>query len=186
MKILSIALTLFTFLVISGCASTRSEYMGDKKFFDISVARMNTKPLGSVDYGESKKFKITDSSPSLEIDGSHGKYEIFHVSGTQGRPYYISAVGICDCLGRKKSVVPILYLLDKDGVVIKIGSQVNPMAQYFSGNFPKTEDYYVLIVADKNDEGRLLGRLEGDKVLVESFPLISQTTGTVFINWEKK
>ncbi|PKO40242.1 MAG: hypothetical protein CVU33_02615 [Betaproteobacteria bacterium HGW-Betaproteobacteria-6] len=161
--------------------------MGDMNFFDISTATMKTKPIGSVDYGESRKFKITNSSPNLETDGNKGKYEIFHVSGTQGRPYFISVVAICDCLGfRKQSIIPIIYLLKKNGEMLQRGTQVTPTAQYVSGKFPSSEDYFVLIIADTTKEGESVGRLDVDPVRSISIALTAANTGTAFINWEKK
>jgi hypothetical protein len=187
MKIPFITSVVFVFLAINGCASSRSDYMGDTNFSDISTAKMNTKPIGSVDYGESIKFKVTDSSPNLEVNDTKGKYEIFHISGIQGRPYFISVVAICDCLGvRKQSIVPTIYFLKKNGEVLNRGTQVTPTAQYVSGKFPLSEDYYILIVADEKNEGKSVGRLNVDPVNSISMALTAAKTGTAFINWEKK
>ncbi len=182
-------------LVLGGCAGVvRTDNAGDKKYSDIKSAKLDTKAIGEVTYGDFKNIKISTSSPSIDSDLLKGRYEIVSVSGEKDKSFEITVAGICDCLGfRKWSIVPHSYLVDESGNTISTGKFATPNVQLLAGNFPATGNYYVMIVADSASAGKRVGEvyaglMAGGIYKPDAFAIsmTSHPTGIVQVNWPKK
>ena len=185
-----------TFLLfLAGCAGiVRSDFAGNQKYPDIKSAKLSSKSIGQVEYGDSKNIKISSDSPSIDSGSLKGKYEIVSVHGEKGQSYTMTIAAICDCLGfRKWSVVPFSYVLDNAGNILSTGKFATPNVQSLAGVFPENGDYYVMVVADGTSEGKKVGEVGGGlavpgKAYVPDSLTLSMTshpTGIVQVNFHK-
>jgi hypothetical protein len=182
-------------LVLSGCAGVvRTDNAGDKKYSDVKAAKLDTKAIGEVNYGDFKNIKISANSPSIDSASLKGRYEVVSVHGEKDKSFEITVAGICDCLGfRKWSIVPFSYLVDEAGNTVSTGKFAAPNVQLLSGSFPADGNYYVLIVADSTSAGRRVGEvyaglMSGGVYKPDAFAvsMTSHPTGIVQVNWPKK
>lgn len=182
-------------LVLSGCAGiVRTDNAGDKKYSDVKAAKLDTKAIGEVNYGDFKNIKISANSPSIDSASLKGRYEVVSVHGEKDKPFEITVAGICDCLGfRKWSIVPFSYLVDETGNTVSTGKFATPNVQLLAGTFPADGNYYVLIVADSVSAGKGVGEvyaglMAGGIYKPDAFTIsmTSHPTGIVQVNWPKK
>lgn len=184
-------------LFLYGCASSvRSEAVGKQRFTSVESAAANVQPVGQVNFGEPKRVKIVEESPSIDGLGAIGRFEVVTLSGRAGDSYKLTAYSVCDCFGFKKwAVLPHLYLLDGSKKVISKDAVVlSSRLRSLSGIFPKDETYYLLIVADAESEGKKLDdvsigvALPGKGFVPDllSVSMTSHPTGVVQIGWTKQ
>ncbi|MDR2837203.1 MAG: hypothetical protein LBV49_01325 [Azonexus sp.] len=186
-------ITLIFLILLSGCATSRSNYLGGKEVRNMESAVSDIEPLKKIELGKSIKIQISESSPILITENIRGRFETFELSGTKDKDYHISVAAICDCIGfRKHSIAPAAYLLDKDGAILSSGNTTGTTFQILLGKFPENGKYYFLVVADNRFDGERVGSLAGPMTIGRlpvpvdfSFPLTGQTTGSAFIHWEK-
>ena len=181
-------------VVMTGCASAvRKNSLIDKKYSDISIAAKEVAALTAIQRGQSVNIKIGNSSPSISHGKAVGKFESAEISPTSAGDFRILISGICDCLGfRKRSAVPITYLLNENGKVIAEGTFLTPDSQLLAGKFPAAGKYKVLVVADSTTEGRYLSDVSGMLIYsglpisTFSLPLRSHPTGVIGVKWDDK
>lgn len=183
-------------LFLSGCASNAPpESVGKQTFTSVESAAANVQSFGQINFGESKRVKIVEGSPSIDGSGATGRFEIVSLSGRAGDPYNLTAYSVCDCFGFKKwAVLPHLYLLDgSKKVVSKDAVVVSSRLRSLAGIFPKDDTYYLMIVADAKSEGKKLDdvaigvALPGKGFVPDllSVSMTSHPTGVVQIGWTK-
>lgn len=180
-------------ILLTGCAGiARSHSAGDKTFTDVRSAKLGTESIGKVEYGEAKNIRVSSDSPSINSDSLKGRFEVVSVHGEKGQPFSITVAGVCDCLGfRKWSVVPISFLLDASGNTVAVGKFATTFAQGLNGVFPETGEFYVMLVADSESEGKTVGELRtglslpGGYVPGFSMSMDSHPTGIVQVNFPK-
>lgn len=181
-------------LMLSGCATVRSDFAGNKTYNDIKSIKLDSAAIGSVEYGKVGRFKITTNSPLIDSPSQKGRYELISVRGTQGQSFLMTIAGLCDCLGfRKWSIVPYTYLIDGSGNTISTGTFGSPNAQVLKGTFPESREYYVMVVADSASEGRKVGQVNAGLAIpgaayvpnALSLSMTSHPTGSFLINFQK-
>ncbi|MDR2188736.1 MAG: hypothetical protein LBE62_11935 [Azonexus sp.] len=188
MKKLSVAIFIYL-LLTSGCAVSRSNHLGDKVVYDIKSVIYNIDPIRKISPHDAIKIGIDLSSPKIDSSSTKGRFEIFEVAGDKNQSYFISATGVCDCLGfRKEFITPVVYLLDQNGDMVASGSPAGgKISQYVSGKFPESGKYYLLVVADDRLDGQRIGQIGDppDKFKILAIPFFAQNTGTVMVNWQE-
>jgi len=186
-------LVIVAVLSLSACASIlRSDFAGDVRHSDLRTAALNVKPIGHIEYGNGRNIKIGMDSPLIAGETLKGRFEVVSIQGTQGQPYAITVVAICDCLGfRKWTVVPDAYLLDHEGKTVTQGTVISPTHRYITGTFPRDGEYKVLVLADANHEGEKVGSISAwlpGGGLTSGFldiPKRSHPTGIVQVSYPK-